>query len=226
MTAAWTDVDSYLCDMLLGEDPVLAQVLAANAAAGLPPIDVAANQGKLLMLLARLGSVRTVLEIGTLGGYSTIWLARGVPPDGHVVTLEANPRHADVARTNLESANVSARVDVVVGPALDTLPALVDNEAAPFDMVFIDADKVNNARYLDWAIRLGRPGTLIVCDNVVRNGRVVDADSGDDAITGTRELFDVLTRDERVDATAIQTVGTKGWDGFALALVVDDQARS
>lgn len=221
MSDEWNAVDSYLCDTVLGDDEVLARVLDSNRAAGLPAIDVAPNQGKLLMLLARVTGARTVLEIGTLGGYSTIWLARGLPPDGRVVTLEANEHHADVARGNLATAQLSPRVDVLVGPALDTLPALADHDAAPFDMVFIDADKPSNPHYLDWAIRLGRPGTLIVCDNVVRGGRVVDGDSTDGSVIGTRALLDRLGTDPRVDATAIQTVGSKGWDGFALAIVTD-----
>jgi predicted O-methyltransferase YrrM len=221
MTDEWNTVDTYLCDTLLGDDPVVARVLATNRDAGLPAIDVAPNQGKLLMLLACVTGARTVLEVGTLGGYSTIWLARGVGGDGHVVTLEANPRHAEVARTNINGAELSARVDVLVGPALDTLPGLVDHDAAPFAMVFSDADKVNNARYLEWGIRLGRPGTLIVCDNVVRGGRVVDGHTDDESVVGTRALLDALAADPRVDATAIQTVGSKGWDGFALAVVND-----
>lgn len=212
-------MEDYLTHTLVADYQVLGAALEANAAAGLPPHDVAPNQGKLLMLLVRLARARTVLEIGTLGGYSTIWLARGMPADGHLVTLEAEPGHARVARSNLARAALPQRVDLHGGPALETLPSLVDSDAAPFDVVFIDADKPNNARYLDWALRLSRPGTLIVADNVVRDGHVTESDSDDDRVVGVRSFLELLGFDPRVEATAVQTVGSKGWDGFALAIV-------
>lgn len=211
-------VDDYVAEKLLGDDAVLAAALAANAAQGLPPIDVSAPQGKMLFLLAQMAGARRILEVGTLGGYSTIWLARALPEGGHLVTLELEAYHAAVARENLENAGLSAKVDIRVGPASDSLAAMVDE--ARFDFVFIDADKQNNARYVEEAIRLGRPGTAIIVDNVVREGGVLDADSDDERIVGTRALFDMLAANPRLDATAIQTVGAKGWDGFVLARVL------
>ena len=218
-TDAWTTVDDYLSDVLIGDDPALTAALEANAAAGLPAIDVTATQGKFLMLLCQIAGARTVLEIGTLGGFSTTWLARGLPDDGQVVTLEVDPTHATVARANIDRAAPAAAVEIVVGPALDSLPGLASHPAAPFDLVFIDADKPNNPGYLEGAVRLSHPGTVIVCDNVVREGRVTDADSKEPSVTGTRRLFELLHDDPRLDATALQTVGSKGWDGFAIALV-------
>lgn len=215
----WAAVDAYLVDRLLGDDPVLDAVLEENHAAGLPAIDVSPAQGKLLHLLARMVGARRVLEIGTLGGYSTIWLARAVPADGMVVTLEALPAHAAVAQSNFARAGVAERIDLRVGPALETLPVLAREGGGPFDLVFIDADKENNPAYLDWALRLGRVGSVIVFDNVVRQGRVLDAASDDPSTQGVRHLFDQLARDSRLSATAIQTVGVKGWDGFALVRV-------
>jgi predicted O-methyltransferase YrrM len=220
MTAEkWTAVDDYLSETLIGDDPILADVLEANAAAGLPAIDVTATQGKLLMLLAQITGARTVLEIGTLGGYSTIWLARGLPDDGTIVTLEVDALHAEVALRNIDSAGLSVEVDLVLGKALESLSPLTTHPAAPFDLIFIDADKPNNPGYLEGALRLSRPGTVIVCDNVIRDGRIVDADSTDPSIVGTRRFFELLRDDRRLDATALQTVGSKGWDGFALAVV-------
>ncbi|MBI1181139.1 MAG: methyltransferase [Alphaproteobacteria bacterium] len=213
----WTEVDRYLADLLLPADPALDAVLAANQAAGLPPHDVAANQGKLLHLLARLAGAKRILEIGTLGGYSTVWLARALPRGGMVVTLEADPQHAAVARANLARAGVADRVDLREGAALESLPALAGDP--PFDMVFIDADKPNNPAYLDWAVRLSRPGTLVVADNVVRGGAILDEHSADARVQGIRHFFETLAADPRLDATALQTVGAKGHDGFALALV-------
>jgi predicted O-methyltransferase YrrM len=180
---------------------------------------VAPNQGKLLHLWARMIGARSILEVGTLGGYSTIWLARALPPGGRLVTLEAEPRHAEVAVANLERAGVADRVDVVVGKALDTLPVLADEGRGPFDLTFIDADKQGNADYFQWAVRLSRPGSVIVVDNVVRQGSVLDAGSDDPAVVGTRRLFEVVAAEPRVTATAVQTVGSKGHDGFLLALV-------
>jgi predicted O-methyltransferase YrrM len=215
----WSSVDGYIADRLLPPDPALDAALAANARAGLPAADVSPAQGKFLHLLARVAGARRVLEIGTLGGYSTIWLARAVPADGRVVTLEADPRHAEVARSNIERAGLSSRVDLRVGAALDTLPLLEAEGAGPFDLVFIDADKPSNPDYLAWALKLARPGAVVVGDNVVREGAVLDARSDDPRVQGVRRFFDVLAAEPRVSATAIQTVGTKGWDGFALAVV-------
>lgn len=219
MEREWAAVDEYIADKLLGEDSLLAEALAANAAAGLPPIDVSPAQGKFLYLLAKAVAAKRILEVGTLGGYSTIWLARALPADGKVITLEIDPHHAEVARGNLDRAGVGDKVDVRVGPALDSLAALAEEKVPPFDLVFIDADKQNNANYVEAAIGLARSGALIVVDNVVREGRVVDAHSEDSAILGTRRLFDMLAQEPRLDATAIQTVGLKKWDGFAIAVV-------
>ena len=214
--ARWTEVDTYLEDKLQPFDPVLHAALAANAAAGLPAIDVSPLQGRLLHILARMAGARRILEIGTLGGFSTIWLARAVPQGGQVVTLEAAPEHAAVARQNVAAAGLSDRVEIRVGRALDLLPAL---EGAVFDLVFIDADKASNAEYLEWAMRLSRPGTTIICDNVVREGRVIDAAATGADVTGTLRFFDRLAADARLTATAVQTVGAKGWDGFAITVV-------
>jgi predicted O-methyltransferase YrrM len=215
----WVAVDALLETMLHVPDRALDAALAHNAQQGLPAIDVSATQGKLLMLLCRLAGARRVLEIGTLGGYSTIWLARGIAGGGTVVTLEVNPHHADAARSNVMRAGLADRVDLRVGSALDTLPLLLDDSAAPFDVVFIDADKPNNPAYLQWALRLSRPGTLLVLDNVVRDGSILNADSIDDRVVGTRNALALLGEDPRIDATAIQTVGSKGWDGLAIGVV-------
>ncbi|RIQ12900.1 O-methyltransferase [Jiangella rhizosphaerae] len=214
----WTAVDRYLGEHVLAPDPVLDEALRASDAAGLPAINVAPNQGKFLHLLALIAGARRVLEIGTLGGYSTIWLARALPEDGRLVTLEADPTHAEVATANLRRAGLLDRVDVRVGPALDTLPQL----RGPFDLVFIDADKPSNVDYVGWALRLSRRGTVIVVDNVVRAGRVIDATTGDAAVDGTRRLFEYLATEPRLTATAVQTVGAKGYDGFLLAVVTAD----
>ncbi len=214
---AWQAVDDYIAQKLLGDDAALAAALANNAAQGLPPIDVSATQGKMLFLLAQIAGARRILEIGTLGGYSTIWLARALPADGALVTLELDPHHAQVAHANLERAGESAKVDIRIGAASDSLAAM--DGAAPFDFVFIDADKQSGAHYVAEAIRLGRPGTTIIVDNVVREGGVLDAESGDERIDGTRTLFDMISADPRLDATAVQTVGAKKWDGFILARV-------
>jgi predicted O-methyltransferase YrrM len=212
----WAEVDDYLNGALLAPDPALDDALADSAAAGLPSIAVAPNQGKLLNLLARLAGARTILEIGTLGGYSTIWLARALPPGGKLVTCEYDPKHAEVAKANLARAGFGEDVvDIRVGAALDTLPTL----DGPFDFVFVDADKSNLANYVRAALDLARPGTTIVVDNVVRQGAVADPASTDPNVLGAREMFDVLAAEPRLDATAVQTVGAKGHDGFALALV-------
>ncbi|OXM63884.1 O-methyltransferase [Amycolatopsis vastitatis] len=212
----WAEIDDYLTGALLAPDPVLDEALADSAAGGLPSIAVAPNQGKLLHLLARMAGARTILEIGTLGGYSTIWLARALPPGGKLVTCEYDPKHAEVAKANLARAGFGEDVaEIRVGAALDTLPTL----SGPFDFVFIDADKVNLANYVRASLELARPGTTIVVDNVVRQGRVTDAGSTDPNVRGAREMFDLLAAEPRLDATAVQTVGTKGHDGFVLALV-------
>jgi predicted O-methyltransferase YrrM len=215
----WTAVDQYFCEQLSLSDPVLDAALATNSAANLPVIDVAPNQGKLLQLLALLVGARTILEIGTLGGYSSIWLARALPAGGRLVTLEFNPKHAEVARRNIARAGLSHVVDIRVGAALDTLPKLQNEMKEPFDLIFIDADKPNNAAYLDWALKLSRRGTLIIVDNVVRDGAVIDASSSNPDVQGARSLFEQLATKRGLSATALQTVGTKGYDGFVLAVV-------
>ncbi|MDX8358241.1 O-methyltransferase [Sphingopyxis terrae] len=217
MTDSWDRVDTYIGEKLIGDDAILAAALAHNAENGLPPIDVSAAQGKMLYLLAQMAGARRILEIGTLGGYSTIWLARALPDDGALVTLEVDHMHARVAQANLDRAGLSDRAEIRVGPAMDSLAAMTD--VAPFDMVFIDADKQRNVDYVAEAIRLGRSGTTIIVDNVVREGGVLDPASNDPGILGARALFDFLQSDPRIDATAVQTVGAKGWDGFVLARV-------
>ena len=219
MRETWTAVDDYVTDFLIPPDPTLDAALAAADAAGLPPIQVSPAQGKLLALLAQLRGARSILEIGTLGGYSTIWLARALPPDGRLVTLEAEPRHADVARANIARAGLAARVDLRVGRALDTLPGVAADARGPFDLIFIDADKPSIPEYFDWALRLSRRGTLIIVDNVVRDGALADATSEDPSVQGVRRFMTRMAAEPRVSATVIQTVGTKGYDGFALALV-------
>ncbi|MFD4347962.1 O-methyltransferase [Streptomyces coelicoflavus] len=216
----WDDVDSYFITHLAPDDDALAAARAESDAAGLPPVNVAANQGKLLQLLAQIQGARTVLEIGTLGGYSTIWLARALPSDGRLVTLEYSARHAEVATRNIARAGLDALVDVRVGPALESLPKLADENPPPFDLVFIDADKGNNPHYLEWALRLTSTGSLIVIDNVVRGGRVADADDTGDDVRGTRAAIELIGSHPRLSGTAVQTVGTKGYDGFALARVL------
>ena len=215
----WSAVDDYIVSSLFEADPVLDAVLAANRDQGLPAIDVSAAQGKLLSLLVRIRGAKKVLEVGTLGGYSTIWMARGLPADGKVVTLELDPHHAKVARSNFERAGVSGKVDLRLGPALQSLAALGSENAGPFDLIFIDADKPNNPNYLDWAMKLSRPGTVIVCDNVIRDGAVVKHNSGDANVEGARAAFSFIGGDKRLDGTAIQTDGAKGYDGFAIAIV-------
>ncbi|SNS45178.1 O-methyltransferase [Sphingopyxis indica] len=217
MGERWQAVDDYIAGKLLGTDDALAATLSNNEAQGLPPIDVSPAQGKMLFLLAQMAGTRRILEVGTLGGYSTIWLARALPADGRLVTLEVDRKHARVAEENLTRAGLADRVDIRVGPAKDSLAAMADDP--PFDFVFIDADKQGNPHYVAEAVRLGRSGTVIVVDNVVRAGGVLDADSADNGVRGTRALFDRLEGDPRLDATAVQTVGAKGWDGFVLARV-------
>ena len=219
MTTEWTDVDRYIEERVLPHDPVLVEVLAATQRAGLPAIEVSPAQGRQLELLARLAGAKRILEIGTLGGYSTICLARALPPDGYLLSLEIDPRNAEVARANVERAALAARVEVRVGRALETLPFVEAERLGPFDVVFIDADKDNSPRYVEWAVKLGRPGSLIIVDNVVRNGKVLDATSEDAMIRGTRRTYDLLGSHPALDATVVQTVGSKGYDGFAMALV-------
>lgn len=214
----WSDVDHYIAHRLIGPDPILDAVLAENGAAGLPAIDVAPNQGKLLHILAKLAGARRILEIGTLGGYSTIWLARALPDDGELVTLELDPRHAGTAERNVEAAGLADQVRIIQGRAIETLPRLAE-AGLSFDLVFIDADKPSNPDYLNWALRLTRPGSLIIVDNVVRSGGMTDPGSADPAILGTRALFDLVSGHPNLDATAIQTVGVKGYDGFLVARV-------
>lgn len=219
----WSAVDDYIVEHMLAPDSSLDAAVAASEAAGLPPIAITPNQGKLLELLARIHHARSILELGTLGGYSTIWLARALPQDGHLVTLEREPRYAEVALANIANAGLADRVQVRVGPALETLPAMQAEGAAPFDLIFIDADKQNYPGYLEWSLKLSRVGTLIIGDNVVRGGAILDSDasSAEDggAAAGVRRFYEMLAAEPRVSATAIQTVGAKGHDGFALGLV-------
>jgi predicted O-methyltransferase YrrM len=220
-TEQWNAVDRYFGDLLLGPDPALAAALRESTAAGLPSIHVSAAQGKLLMLLARAIGARNILEIGTLGGYSTIWLGRGVPASGgKVVTLEAVEKHAQIARANIARAGLSGVVEVRIGQAVDTLAQLSAEKRGPFDLIFIDADKPSYPQYLDWSLRLSRPGTMIIADNVVRKGAIIEADSLDPDVQGMRRFNELLAAERRVSATAIQTVGSKGYDGFALAVVL------
>ena len=215
----WEEMDAFIVEQLLPADPVLDDVQAACEQAGLPAISVSAAQGQMLHIFARMMGARRILEIGTLGGYSTIFLARALPEGGTVVTLEADTHHAAVARANFARAGLAERIDLRVAPAIETLPVLAAEGAGPFDLIFIDADKPSNPAYLDWALRLSRPGTLIVCDNVVRAGRVLDAESEDASVIGIRRTYEIAGAEPRLTATAVQTVGTKGYDGFALLLV-------
>ncbi|MBK8324387.1 MAG: O-methyltransferase [Betaproteobacteria bacterium] len=216
----WNQVDDYFAGELLDRDAALATTLQASREAGLPDIAVSATQGKLLNLLARVQGARNILEIGTLGGYSTLWLAKALPPGGRIVTLEADPKHAEVARANLARAGYANQVQVRLGAALDTLPELETERVGPFDLTFIDADKRSNTEYFEWALRLSRRGSLIIVDNVVREGKVLDAASEDPSVQGVRRLVTRMSLETRVSVTAIQTVGHKGYDGFAIALVV------
>ncbi|MBQ0965657.1 MULTISPECIES: O-methyltransferase [Streptomyces] len=215
----WTAVDDYFNDLLVEEDEALLKAVANQDAAGLPPHQVSPNQGKLLSLLATLRGARRILEIGTLGGYSTIWLARALPADGRLVTLEADTACAAVAAANISHAGLDGIVDLRVGRAADSLPRLADEEQGPFDLVFIDADKPSNPLYLEWALKLTRPGSVIIGDNVVRDGAVADATSTDPRVQGVRRFTELISEHPRLTATTIQTVGAKGYDGFTLALV-------
>lgn len=222
----WAEVDRYFADLLVPPDSALDAALEASDAAGLPRHNVSPNQGKFLSLLAQIQGARTILEIGTLGGYSTIWLARALPADGRLITLEADPKHAEVARANIARAGLADVVELQLGVALDTLPKLADEGYDPFDLIFIDADKPSNPDYFAWALTLSRRGSLIIIDNVVRNGAVLDAASDDPNVRGVRRFNELLAAEPRVSATAIQTVGSKGYDGFAIALVTDHPSAS
>lgn len=217
MQKQWSNVDNYLIEKLIPKDDILEQVLVNNQQAGLPAFDVAANQGQLLALFVRMTGAKRILEIGTLGGYSTIWMARELPTDGELLTLEADAHHASIARQNLQLAGVAERVKLIEGPALNSLEQL--GEHPPFDLIFIDADKPSNPDYLRWALRYSRPGTLIIGDNVVRDGEVTNPQSDDARVQGVRTFIEMLGEDPRLTATAKQTVGVKGWDGFTLAWV-------
>jgi predicted O-methyltransferase YrrM len=216
--ALWTAVDNYFAGLLAHVDPQLEAALEANRAAKLPAIDVSPMQGKFLQVLVQMLAPRRVLEVGLLGGYSTIWMARALPADGRIFSLELEPRHAEIARSNLKNAGVLDRVEIRVGAALDLLPAIAA-AGEPFDLIFIDADKGNNPGYLEWALRLSRPGTVIVVDNVVRDGRVIDAKSPDPDVQGTRRMAEMMAAEPRLNATVLQNVGPKGYDGFVLAIV-------
>ncbi|MEU9365700.1 O-methyltransferase [Streptomyces avermitilis] len=216
----WDDVDDYFTTLLAPEDEALTAALRDSDAAGLPHIHVAPNQGKLLQLLAEIQGARRILEIGTLGGYSTIWLGRALPRDGRLISFEYDAKHAEVARRNLARAGLDRISEVRVGPALESLPKLADEQPEPFDLVFIDADKVNNPHYVEWAIELTRPGSLIVVDNVVRGGQVTDAGNADPSVRGTRSALELIAEHPKLSGTAVQTVGSKGYDGFALARVL------
>ncbi|XZF77413.1 O-methyltransferase [Bacillus sp. AL-1R] len=214
----WNDVDEYFIEKLLPTDPILENVLLANHQAGLPSIDVSPTQGKLLYLLAKIKRAKNILEIGTLGGYSSIWLARALPEDGKLTTLEINNEHAKVAKQNIKEAQLQDKVEVIIGKALETLPSL--KESKPFfDFIFIDADKPNNPHYLKWALKLASSGALIIVDNVVRSGEVINESSEDESVKGVRQLMDLLSTDSRIDTTALQTVGLKGYDGFVIGVV-------
>ncbi|HDX4048143.1 TPA: O-methyltransferase [Enterobacter soli] len=217
MQQQWSAVDNFMISCLIPQDDVLQQVLENNKRAGLPEHDVAANQGQLLALFVRMTQARRVLEIGTLGAYSSIWMARALPADGQLITLEADPTHADVARRNIHLAGLDTRITLIEGPALTSLEKLGD--VLPFDLIFIDADKPNNPGYLEWALHYSRPGTLIIGDNVVRDGEVINGQSDDARVQGVRRFIEMIGDNPRLTATALQTVGVKGWDGFTLAMV-------
>ena len=215
----WTEVDQYFSESLIPSDPILESALEASVAAGLPAISVSPNQGKLLQMLAQIVGARSILEIGTLGGYSTIWMARGLRAGGRLITLEVDPKHAEVAQLNVARAGLRDVVDVRIGNAVEILPQLSAERRGPFDLIFIDADKPNIPAYFEWALKLSRPGTLIIVDNVVRDGAVIDPDSNDPSVQGVRRFIELLGAESRASGTVIQTVGIKGYDGFAIVLV-------
>jgi predicted O-methyltransferase YrrM len=218
----WTKVDRYITDLMVPADPALQRTLETSNAAGLPPISVAPNEGKLLLLLAQAMGAKRILEIGTLGGYSTIWLARALPAGGHLITLEADPKHAEVAQANIASAGLAAVVEVRLGLAGESLPQLVAEKSGPFDLIFIDADKEGYPEYFEWALKLSRKGTLIIADNIVRHGEVANPKSDDPRVIGVRRFNDLVAAEPRVSGTVIQTVGSKGYDGLAILLVTGD----
>ena len=215
----WTAVDRYIAETVVPSDAALDAAVEASTKAELPAIAVTPNQGKLLQIYARLVDARRILEIGTLGGYSTIWLGRALPEDGQLISLELNPKHAEVARESIERAGLSKKIEIRIGPALDTLPKLASEAKGPFDLIFIDADKASIPEYFNWSLKLSRPGSLIIVDNVVRKGAVIEANSSDQDVQGVRRLNEMLANEKRVTATTIQTVGSKGYDGFTVALV-------
>jgi predicted O-methyltransferase YrrM len=216
----WTSVDDYITDLFIPFDPVMQETLATSEAAGLPSISVAPNEGKLLMLLAQLCQARRILEIGTLGGYSTIWLARGMTSGGNLITLEASAKHAEIANINIARTGFANVVEVRIGPAGDTLPQVAAEGHGPFDLIFIDADKEGYPEYFAWSLKLARPGTLIIADNVIRDGEILDPASSDARVQGIRRFNQLLANEPRVRATLIQTVGRKGYDGMAIAIVI------
>lgn len=215
----WTSVDEYLGDVLVKQDKHLDDAVAASDAAGLPPIQVSPPQGKLLEILIGMMNAKTILEVGTLGGYSTIWMTRSLPTDGRVVTIEIDRKHAEVAQENFTRAGLADKIELRVGDARDILPAMIDEGMGPFDFVFIDADKASNPDYFGWALRMSRPGTVIIVDNVIRDGHVIEADSDDASVQGVRRLNEIMSSSAGVNVTALQTVGVKGYDGFSVALV-------
>jgi predicted O-methyltransferase YrrM len=217
----WTAVDEYICGQLVPSDPVLDHVVASSAAAGLPPIAVTPNLGKLLYLLAKIRGAQKILEIGTLAGYSTIWLARALPPGGRMITLEADPKHAEISQSNIAQAGLSQTVEVRLGSALDLLPKLEAEKSGPFDLIFVDAEKRDNPDYFVWSLKLSKPGNILVFDNVVRDGAVIDPANTTPSVEGIRRFNELVAAEPRVTATAIQTVGSKGYDGFAIALVTN-----
>ncbi len=221
----WTDVDQYFAEKLLPKDPILESAAEAAEKAGLPPIAVSPNQGKFLQLLSQIIGAKSILELGTLAGYSTIWLARGMRAGGRLITVEIDPKHAEVAKSNISRAGLKETVEVRIGSALEVLPELSAEKRGPFDLIFIDADKENIPAYFEWSMKLSHPGTLIIVDNVVRDGAVIDANSPDPRIAGVRKFVDLLAAESRASATTIQTVGTKGYDGFAMVLVGADYRR-
>ncbi|OME05854.1 methyltransferase [Paenibacillus odorifer] len=218
-TTTWDKVDQYITERLIPQDVVLEEVLVTNQQAGLPPFDVSPSQGKFLNLLVQMKGARRILEIGTLGGYSTIWMARALPSEGQIVTLELDPIHAQVAKANLSLAEVDHLVELRVGDALEQLSQMKQEGVEPFDFIFIDADKPNNPNYLKWALQFSQPGTVILGDNVIREGEVINENSEDARVVGVREFYDLLAEEPRISATAIQTVGSKGYDGFVLGIV-------
>ena len=215
----WTAVDKYICDQLVHSDSLLEEVLDVSSAAGLPPIAVTPNLGKLLYLFARIQGAKKILEIGTLAGYSTIWLARALPPGGRLISLEADPKHAEIARNNIARAGLAEVVEIRLGSALETLPKLAAEGLGPFDLIFVDAEKRDNPDYFAWSLKLSRPGSVLVFDNVVRDGAVIDPANTTPSVQGIRRFNELVAAEPRVTATAIQTVGSKGYDGFAIALV-------